>query len=268
MALRWDRLRIEPGLAGRVRCEPGWRLDRRWSDRLADCDLWLVWAGRGTMRLRDATIDLRPGVCIWARPGGLYLAEQDRRDRLGVSFQHFCLTDRRTGRPVRRGELPAEVHTVLDIAAVDAVMRRVRALGATDKARPIAATLMRGLLMDITAGPRAAITGTQRHHHDIAAAAVAKIAEAPDQPWPVACLAAEAGYSPDHFTRIFREQTGCSPQEHQINVRIERAGQLLADSPLTVSQIAAALGYRDVAFFSRQFKHRTGRSPSAYRGEA
>jgi AraC-like DNA-binding protein len=34
---------------------------------------------------------------------------------------------------------------------------------------------------------------------------------------------------------------------------------------MTVTQVAAALGYTDVAYFSRQYKFRTGTSPSQTR---
>ena len=46
---------------------------------------------------------------------------------------------------------------------------------------------------------------------------------------------------------------------------VSRARQLLAETGLTISQIAEALGFRDVFFFSRQFTQRTGQTPSAYR---
>jgi len=78
-------------------------------------------------------------------------------------------------------------------------------------------------------------------------------------------MASQAGYSPDHFSRLFKRILGISPQAHAIRVRIDRARQLLIESSLTISQIADALGYDDVFFFSRQFKARTGQTPGQYR---
>jgi AraC-like DNA-binding protein len=50
-----------------------------------------------------------------------------------------------------------------------------------------------------------------------------------------------------------------------VEARLNRARQLLLESTLSVSQIADELGYEDVFFFSRQFKERTGRTPTEYR---
>ena len=59
--------------------------------------------------------------------------------------------------------------------------------------------------------------------------------------------------------------TGHRPQAYVIEAKLERARQLLAESALSISEIAEALGYRDIYFFSRQFRQRTGGSPTDYR---
>lgn len=48
-------------------------------------------------------------------------------------------------------------------------------------------------------------------------------------------------------------------------VRLERAGELLRDMDMNLSQIADALGYADAANFTRAFKRWTGASPSQHR---
>ncbi len=78
-------------------------------------------------------------------------------------------------------------------------------------------------------------------------------------------LAEEAGYSLDHFARVFREQTGLSPQDCLLRAGLERAKQLLLDSDRSIAQVAADLGYSSPGFFSRQFRARTGQSPRQFR---
>lgn len=278
MELPWEHMTVHPtDRCGRVRCEPGWRLARAWSQRLDDLDLWLVWAGRGTMQLRDGQrVELRPGVAIWMRPGGLYLAEQDPANRLGVTYLHFDLTDPATGR--RPARLPAEVHELRDVAYADGVMRRVVELlrphrsgvrDDTPAAWVTAEMLLRGFLMDLDAGAgRArlrAAAGTAAHHRKLVMSIAAAIRENPGEVESVGELARQAGYSTDHFTRIFRQVLGQNPRDYIVEQRLVRARQLLSESSLTVTQIADALGYESVYFFSRQFKEKTGRSPSAYR---
>jgi AraC-like DNA-binding protein len=270
MSINWTRTKLTINQGLRVRCEPGWRLDKGWSERLEDFDLWCVWAGRGVMRLRDRSVDLRPGVCILARPGGLYLAEQDRRERLGVNAVHFDLTDRRTGKRPADRHLPSEVHELIDAGYADAVTRRIADLARHRGTRQDAAgALLRGFLTDLETrsdhGVGATMSATERHYHEVVAGLASRIATSPHDVPPIDELAREAGYSVDHFTRVFRQVTGRTPQAFIVDSRIDRARQLLRESSMTISQIAGVLGYRDVFFFSRQFKRKTGRPPSACR---
>ncbi len=81
-------------------------------------------------------------------------------------------------------------------------------------------------------------------------------------------LARSCGFSPGHFSRIFRQQFGCTPQRYLLQRRIDHARHLLQESDLAVRQIAQSLGYRDVYFFSRQFKALVGQPPAAFRRAA
>ncbi|SFR48850.1 AraC-type DNA-binding protein [Marinobacter gudaonensis] len=66
--------------------------------------------------------------------------------------------------------------------------------------------------------------------------------------------------------RLQEEQA--SFQQLVDEVRLDRAGDLLRNSGLNLSQIADALGYADAANFTRAFKRWTGTSPSQYRTQA
>ena len=77
-------------------------------------------------------------------------------------------------------------------------------------------------------------------------------------------LANHLGMSYSTFRRIFKEETGLPPGEYFIEMKMNRARQLLlADK--TVQEVADALGFDSVYYFSRLFKSRTGTSPSAFR---
>jgi len=52
------------------------------------------------------------------------------------------------------------------------------------------------------------------------------------------------------------------PARYLIQARIDRAHQLLSETDMAVGTVAAALGYSDVAYFSRQYKQYTGVPPS------
>ena len=78
-------------------------------------------------------------------------------------------------------------------------------------------------------------------------------------------LAAEAGISSRTFRRQFKQRMGLSPRAYLLSQRINRAKQLLTDTTQPIKQIASALGYSDVYFFTRQFKEQTGLPPALYR---
>ena len=73
-----------------------------------------------------------------------------------------------------------------------------------------------------------------------------------------------------HLCRLFTEYYGISPTEKIIDLRIEKARQLLKNTDMSITRIAEKCGYSDSSFFSKQFKKRSGYSPSFYRkaGEA
>ena len=77
-------------------------------------------------------------------------------------------------------------------------------------------------------------------------------------------LAAQQGMSYSGFRRLFKETTGHPPGEYFIEMKMNRAKQLLL-TDMSVQEIADQLGFDSVYYFSRQFKARTGKSPSAYR---
>jgi AraC-like DNA-binding protein len=252
------------GNAGRVRCEPGWSLDASWSRELVDYDLWLVWAGRGRMRLSEGVIDLVPGTCIWMRPGRNYVAEQDLENRLGVSFCHF-VTGRYKGRYKGQVDLipPFEVTQVRSLDLVQQLMAEIirRRVKRPELAARVLTTLLAVLIED---HGEAALVKNGRHH-GLMRSLAAQIAEEPGRSWRIGEMAKVAGYAADHFSRVFRDVIGRRPQSYILNTRIARAQQLLKETHLSIGEIAQVLGFRDVFYFSRQFRAVAGLPPSAFR---
>ena len=78
-------------------------------------------------------------------------------------------------------------------------------------------------------------------------------------------LAKKAQFSKRHFQRIFQECMGCSPIDHLLHIRIQKAAELLRHSDRTITDIAFDCGFTDSNYFTRQFRKTTGYSPSEYR---
>lgn len=90
----------------------------------------------------------------------------------------------------------------------------------------------------------------------------------PERDVSLACLAAEQGYSPSHFHRLFAEALGETPKAHVERVRLERAAYRLAVTDESVLDIALAIGFQSHETFSRAFKRRYATTPSAWRRES
>lgn len=89
-----------------------------------------------------------------------------------------------------------------------------------------------------------------------------------DNPASVASMtdfAREIGLSRSHFDRKFSQQVGQAPKQFLLNCKMIHARRLLESSHLQIGEIANTLGYRDIYFFSRQFKQFFGSAPTAYR---
>ncbi|MDF1696137.1 MAG: AraC family transcriptional regulator [Saprospiraceae bacterium] len=72
-------------------------------------------------------------------------------------------------------------------------------------------------------------------------------------------------YDYSHLSRVFSQNERNTIEQYAIQLRIEKAKELLSYAELNISQIAYNLGYASVPHFSRQFKKLVGVSPSEFR---
>jgi len=78
-------------------------------------------------------------------------------------------------------------------------------------------------------------------------------------------LANESGYSRVHFVRMFRAATGYSPHNYLLNLRLERARDLLNNPSISLIDIALECGFSSHSHMSRLFHRMIGATPSDYR---
>ncbi|WP_339784340.1 helix-turn-helix transcriptional regulator [Paenibacillus sp. FSL R7-0313] len=78
-------------------------------------------------------------------------------------------------------------------------------------------------------------------------------------------LAEHLALSPVQLTRRFREAFQETPSDYLKAIRLKKAKALLADSRLTLTQIAERCGYENGFYLSRVFSSTIGISPSEYR---
>lgn len=78
-------------------------------------------------------------------------------------------------------------------------------------------------------------------------------------------LARQLNISEVYFRKLFKEKYGTTPHKYLLNLRLERAKQLLSDRALPVTLIAEECGFSGVYHFCKAFKENVGQTPTAYR---
>jgi AraC family transcriptional regulator len=77
----------------------------------------------------------------------------------------------------------------------------------------------------------------------------------------LAALAREAKYSTTHLLRAFRTSTGVTPHQYLLELRVQRAEDLLRRRAARIIEVAAECGFSSQAHLTQIFKVRRGISP-------
>ncbi len=78
-------------------------------------------------------------------------------------------------------------------------------------------------------------------------------------------VVAYVGVERSWFYRLFKEQTGLSPQQWLLQLRLKRAVFLLTGTKLPLTEIAYSSGFYDLPHFTKVFRRKYGCAPSEYR---
>lgn len=78
-------------------------------------------------------------------------------------------------------------------------------------------------------------------------------------------LAAAAGYSPSYYKIKFRSEIGITPAEYMTIEKIEASKHMLAETSMSITDIAYSLGFPSSNYFSTVFKKYNSMSPREYR---
>ena len=80
----------------------------------------------------------------------------------------------------------------------------------------------------------------------------------------LAMIAEASGMEQESFRRFFRRTVRSGVSEYLIELRLIRAGQLLRETGMGISEIAVESGFRNLSNFNRLFAARRGMTPREY----
>ncbi len=78
-------------------------------------------------------------------------------------------------------------------------------------------------------------------------------------------LANRAGMASSSFRRVFKQTTGLNPTNFLINLRVERAAEMLLKKNIKVTDVCFNSGFWNSSYFTRKFKKIMGMTPVEYR---
>lgn len=68
-----------------------------------------------------------------------------------------------------------------------------------------------------------------------------------------------------YFSRLFRKETGRSPNEYLADIRINAAKEMLTERIHSITEISELCGFTNTSHFTRFFREKTGQTPAAFR---
>ncbi|MEK4494949.1 AraC family transcriptional regulator [Ureibacillus sp. FSL W8-0352] len=259
-----DQFVIKPSLAT-INCEPNWQWKRK--APIPNYDLLYVWSGKGTLTLNGKDFKLQRGSCFLFKPGDWTTATQDPMHPLVITYIHFDLE-------IEPNMIPKSYRILQDRIHFESLLSQyvrlflVKTFAADIEGKLILKQLMIQLLREDQQSETKQLEESKEMQSQLffTIREVANyVQQHPGKNHTVESLAARANFSPRYFSKKFKEIMGQTIQSYVVETRIKRAEHLLHYTGMTVTEVADALGYNNIHFFSRQFKAYTGKSPSEIR---
>lgn len=150
-------------------------------------------------------------------------------------------------------------------AGLDLAIHLIRAAHGARLAQQVSDWFIRTEDRGAERAQRASIVERYGLHHKGLNEVLAAMETHSSEPLALAELARMAGRSPRQLERLFRDRLGTSPGAHYVRIRLELARRLLAESDLSITEVAIASGFLAPAHFSRAFRRLYGSAPGAWR---
>jgi AraC family transcriptional regulator, arabinose operon regulatory protein len=246
----------------RVHEYPGsWKWTSRWRSHY---NLWIALEGTGVVQWRGRAYSFIPGSCFLFTPEGEVQGGLSADSGMANFAAHLVVKTSRQRSQLEAFSSGYSGRSFAQLGWAGSFCRHLAGLFVLGRQADYAL-----LLQGVSLLMRSLQVEQDSVFRDPTARAIlqaaGRIRQRPSRECRVAEMAAEVGLSKSQFHRKFLEVMGVSPNRFVIAERLAQAEKWLRETQWSVQEIADRLGYRDVYFFSRQFKQFRGMSPLHYR---
>lgn len=253
LVLRSARNELEPGFSSGVRVIQHYQLQ-------------YILSGNGFMEIAHQKYEVSKGMlCFWG-PGVKHVILSSRKQPLVILGVQFHLT--RTKKPVVFEDFegfpprfsvhsPASVENMLFEIIQEFTSQR---LYWEETASALCKALLLLVARQIRINDRFPSTSWK-----VTEEILSYIHDSYHLPLNNQTIAAHFHFHPAYVNRLVSQATGLSLHQYVINVRINRAVELLHSTSMNIGEIAAAVGYQNIHYFSRLFKRKMGIPPSKHK---
>ena len=256
--------------AGAAIYQPGQTFGPR---KLNDFEIVWITAGKAAYHHDGQVVSLPAGSVLLARPGFFERYQWDRNETSRHAFVHFDIVHKpddwpaEQDWPIARAAADAGLPVAILRELIELVNARATQKLATATAREqrLLAALLDVLIMPTTRQAHAQMDRLPEPVRRALDAIVANAERESCEPLDLDDLTRVAKVSRTHLIRLFRQHVAQTPIATVQMTRLDRAMTVLERSNLSMTQIAARLGFASPYHFSRRFTQAFGLPPSRMR---
>ncbi|OBZ17468.1 MULTISPECIES: AraC family transcriptional regulator [Bacillales] len=244
--------------AGSIVYPPGGRLGPRIQQ---DVQLVMLYTGEMSVEIDGKMLSIGPGHVALLKPGCEENFTFSRTEETWHRWIAVHLND--LSEPARQAldQLPASLPLTEEMnRLLDLMLNVQRYAQAEDPA--VVSLGLAALYLYPTESRRALL---QKEKHPAIYQVLSLIHERYMEELTLAMLASQAGLSPEHLVRLFKQDEQTTPIAYLWSYRIGKAIELLTSTGLNVTEISHRCGFKTSHHFARMVKQSTGRTASEIR---
>lgn len=150
-------------------------------------------------------------------------------------------------------------------AAADLMLHLIGAQHGTHLSTAVADQMVYNAVREGTAAQRVSLQSRHGMRNAHMTRAIALMAEHIEDPVSPASIAEDLGISTRQLERLFGKYLNSTPKHYFMEMRLQRARNLLVQSENSITEIAMACGFRSNSHFSKVFRGHFGKSPISHR---